>query len=206
MNDQSKMMERDDVLCAFHEAYERPTAENVIEWTRRYPQFADDFRAHAAVAWDWAAGPAESEQPSDETLAVRAYSQALNLIHGARLEGVSANSNEAACQSFQEMRQCVGKETYQIAEDLDISHSVLYDLFGGRLKPQIGRRLSERLVTYLHITSADLLNALSGALDNPLLGHAKSLKPPKVTIRSYDEVIQRSDMTDERKRYWLEED
>jgi hypothetical protein len=48
-------MERDEVLFTFHEAYERPTAENIIEWTRRYPQFADDIRAHAAVAWDWAA-------------------------------------------------------------------------------------------------------------------------------------------------------
>lgn len=206
MNDQSKLMERDDVLFAFHEAYERPTAENVIDWTRRYPQFADDIRAHAAVAWDWATGPVESEQPANETLAARAYSQALNLIHTIRPEGVPANSNEAACQSFQQMRQSVGKETYQIADDLDISRSVLSDLFGGRVKPPIGKRLSAKLVTYLQITSAEFLGALTGSLNNPLLGHAKSLKPPKVVIRSYDEVIQRSDMSDARKRYWLEED
>ena len=206
MNDQSKSMERDDVLFAFHEAYERPTAENVIEWTRRYPQFADDIRAHAAVAWDWEAEPMESEQQVDETLTARAYSQALNLIHNVRPEGVPANSNESVCQSFQQMRQSIGKETYQIADDLDISRSVLSDLFGGRVKPPIGKRLCAKLVTYLQITSAEFLSALTGALNNPLLGHAKSLKPPKVIIRSYDEVIQRSDMSDERKRYWLEED
>lgn len=206
MNDQSKAITRDEVLFAFHEAHERPTAENIIEWARRYPQFAGDIRAHAAVAWDWATGPPESEQPADETLAARAYSQALNLIHSAGLEGVPANNNEVACRTFQQMRQSVGKETYQIADDLDISRSVLSDLFGGRVKPPIGKRLSDKLVVYLQTTIAEFLDALSGALDNPLLGHAKSLKPPKVIIRSYDEVIQRSDMSDERKRYWLEED
>jgi hypothetical protein len=46
---------RDDALWAFHLACERPTAEQITDWTRRYPQFAEDIRAHAAVARDWAA-------------------------------------------------------------------------------------------------------------------------------------------------------
>ena len=28
---------RDEVLFAFHEACEHPTAESITEWTRRYP-------------------------------------------------------------------------------------------------------------------------------------------------------------------------
>ena len=97
------------MLFHFARAYERPTAGNIIEWTRRCPQFSDDIGPWT-VAWDWAAGPVESEQPADETLAARAYSQALNLIHNIRPEGVPANSNEVACRSFQQMRQSVGKE------------------------------------------------------------------------------------------------
>jgi transcriptional regulator with XRE-family HTH domain len=206
MNYQSKSMERDEVLFAFHEAYERPTAENIIEWTRRYPQFADDIRAHAAVAWDWVDGPVESPQPADDTLVARAHSQALNLIHNAKPEGLPANSNVAASRTFQQMRQSAGKEIYQIAEDLDISRSVLSDLFGGRVKPPIGKRLSEKLITCLQTTSTEFLNALTSALNSPLLGHAKSTNAPRVAVRSYDEAIQRSDMSDARKRYWLEED
>lgn len=44
--------DRDEVLFAFHQACERPTAEQIIEWTQRYPPFADDIRDHAAVRLD----------------------------------------------------------------------------------------------------------------------------------------------------------
>jgi transcriptional regulator with XRE-family HTH domain len=206
MNYQSKSMERDEVLFAFHEAFERPTAENIVEWTRRYPQFADDIRAHAAVAWDWSTEPIEFTQSIDETLMARAHSQALNLIHSAKQESLPRNSNAVVGRTFQQMRQSAGKEIYQIAEDLDISRSVLSDLFGGRVRPPIGKRLSDKLVAYLQTTSTEFLNALSSALNSPLLGHAKSNNAPRVTVRSYDDAIQRSDMSDDRKRYWLEED
>ena len=36
---------KDEVLFAFHEACEQPSAEDIIAWTRRYPQYADDIRA-----------------------------------------------------------------------------------------------------------------------------------------------------------------
>lgn len=45
--------ERDGVLFAFHEACPMPTADQIIEWTERYPTIADDIRAHAAVSRDW---------------------------------------------------------------------------------------------------------------------------------------------------------
>ena len=47
---------RDEVLYAFHRAYERPSAAEIIEWVTRYPQFAEDIRGHAALARDWAGG------------------------------------------------------------------------------------------------------------------------------------------------------
>ena len=43
------------MLFAFHQACKQPSAEDILEWTSRYPQFADDIRADAAVARDWAA-------------------------------------------------------------------------------------------------------------------------------------------------------
>lgn len=47
--------DRDEVLYAFHRAYDRPTAEQIVEWVTKYPQFAEDIRTHAAISWDWAA-------------------------------------------------------------------------------------------------------------------------------------------------------
>lgn len=46
--------ERDTILYCFHIAYEKPSAQNIITWCESYPQFAEDIRSHAAVAWDWA--------------------------------------------------------------------------------------------------------------------------------------------------------
>lgn len=47
-------LNRDEVLFAFHIAYEKPSAQNIIDWCTNYPQFAEDIRSHAAVAWDMA--------------------------------------------------------------------------------------------------------------------------------------------------------
>lgn len=55
---------RDEVLLAFQEACKRPTVEQIVEWTNRYPDFAEDIRAHAAIARDWAASE-KLDMPSD---------------------------------------------------------------------------------------------------------------------------------------------
>ena len=46
MTDRSPTPDRDEVLFAFQEACPRPTAQQLIDWTGRYPQFAEDIRAH----------------------------------------------------------------------------------------------------------------------------------------------------------------
>lgn len=51
---------RDEVLLAFQEACKRPTTEQILQWTNRYPDFAEDIRAHAAIARDWAASESTS--------------------------------------------------------------------------------------------------------------------------------------------------
>lgn len=83
MSDLNKADERDEVLFAFHQAYEQPTAEEIATWTSRFPQFAEDIRAHAAIALDWVARKAQPPEELDEGLAARCYSQVLNLMYDA---------------------------------------------------------------------------------------------------------------------------
>lgn len=72
---------RDEVLFAFHQACARPTADQIIEWTSKYPQFAEDIRDFAAVALEWEdADEATSEAPTELELN-RAFSNALNALH-----------------------------------------------------------------------------------------------------------------------------
>lgn len=50
MTDRINPNDRDSVLFAFHEECARPTAEQIIEWVSRFPEYADDIRVHASVA------------------------------------------------------------------------------------------------------------------------------------------------------------
>ncbi|MFP5232685.1 MAG: hypothetical protein ACLGQX_08640 [Acidobacteriota bacterium] len=205
MIDQIKSADRDEVLFAFHQECERPSAEQIVEWVNRYPQFADDIRAHAAVAWDWATQALASEVEVDERMAARAYSEALNIIYAAE---TSAETAQAVTQSrtFQQMQVAVGKETYQLAREMDVGRTVLADLFNGWMIPPIRRRLIEAIQSLLGITRVEFDAALDCTLNAPRFGHAKASHTPTATPRPCDDIIRDSNMSPERKRYWLEED
>jgi hypothetical protein len=205
MNQHNRKEERDEVLFAFHQACERPTAEQIIAWTQRYPQFAEDIRSHAAVSRDWAASEGLDTVEADETMLARAYSNALNALYHAEIEASSAAPQHAA-KNFHEMLSERGKEVWQLAGDLDIARSVLADLFNGWMLAPVRRRLVTCVMSSFAITRDTFDSALTFALQNPRLEHAKADNAPTVTPRTCDEIIRDSNMTPERKRYWLEED
>jgi hypothetical protein len=205
MSDQIKTADRDEVLFAFHQECDRPSAEQIVAWVNRFPQFAEDIRAHAAVAWDWATQPAEREVEVDEILSSRAYSQALNIIYS--VETSSAPTNDLTpCRTFQQMQQAVNKETYQLARELDVGRSILADLFNGWMRPPIRKRLVDGLLSSLQTSREEFSAALECALRQPRFEHAKAHQTPVVAQRSCDEIIRESNMSQERKRHWLEED
>lgn len=205
MTDEIKTANRDEVLFAFHQQCEKPSAEQIVAWVNRFPQFAEDIRAHAAVAWDWATQPMDSEVDIDETMSARAYSQALNIIYHAEHSTESAKG-QTACRTFQQMQEAVSKETYQLAQEMDVGRSVLSDLFNGLMRPPIRKRLVDGLVSLLQTSKNEFDSALECALRQPRLGHAKADRTPVVSQRSCDDIIRDSNMSLERKRYWLEED
>ncbi len=69
---------RDDVLYAFHEECERPTAADIVIWAAKYPQFAEDIRTHAAIARDMNASTQGVEATTQ--LLDKAYDNALKQI------------------------------------------------------------------------------------------------------------------------------
>jgi hypothetical protein len=203
MTDQRRTEDRDSVLFAFHQECERPTAEQIIAWTKRYPEFAEDIRAHAAVAWDWAIRGQEPSEQLDGSLAARGYSQALNLI----FDEEHTNDNIAAkCQSFQEMLAAAGKNVPAIARELDIARSVVADLVNGWMIDPIPARVAEGITSALSTTPDLFRSAMQLAQQSQYVGHAKSDKTPVITPQSGEQIIRESDMSEERKRYWLGED
>lgn len=194
---------RDEVLFAFHQAFDRPTPEQIIEWTRRYPQFADDIRAHAAIARDWAARKGLPVAVPDETMLARGHSRVLNALYNAEIAAKAAGE---PCESFQQIMAERGTDVPQLARELDIARSVLADLVNGGVLAPIGKRLVNALTRALSISVAVFDAALQRALHSPRLGHAKADGPPTITPRPYEEVIRSSNMAPQRKEYWLSDD
>jgi hypothetical protein len=194
---------RDEVLYAFHQACEQPTAEQIIEWTRRYPQFADDIRAHAAIARDWAARKGVPYAVPDQTLLARGHSRVLNALYNAE---VTVEAAEESHQTFLQMMTVKGTSVPQLARQLEIGRSVLADLVNGCMLPPIGRRLANAFCQALSIRVDDFNGALRSALSAPHLGLAKADDIPMLIPRTYEEIIRSSNMTPERIEYWLSED
>jgi hypothetical protein len=205
MTDQTKAARRDEVLFAFHRDCPRPSVDQIIDWTRRYPEFADDIRAHAAIIRDWGAGEGSHEEEVDELMLNRARSRALNAIYHAQL-ATQAESRSETEITFDQLLLAAGLNTPQLSRALDIGRDVLSDLFRGRMRPPIGQRLITALMERLEATRAQFDRALAFALANPSIGQARATQQPTVVQRSYEEIIQSSSMSAERKSYWLDGD
>lgn len=194
---------RDQVLCAFHEAYDSPTAEQILEWTRRYPEFADDIRAHAAIARDWAARKSLPAEKPDDLMVARGHSRVLNALYNAAI--AAAESEPEPCESFQQLLAARGTDLPQLARQLDIGRSALADMVNGGMLAPVGKRLIDAITTALRITGQQFDAALKLALNAPRVGHAKAESMPKVIPRSYEDIIRNSNMSPERVAYWLSE-
>jgi hypothetical protein len=200
---------RDEVLLAFHEAYERPTADQIIEWAERYPQFAEDIRAHAAVSWDWSGRGNAPQEQSSEIMLASAYSRALSALYDAEIESAPSGS-QAAPAGFHEILAAQGKDIPSIAREIGgsmrIARSVVADLFNGAMLAPVSMRLSGAVQRCLSLNAGAFHAALERALAKPRLGHANATTTPTIQPRSCEEVIRTSDMSKEQIKYWLDED
>lgn len=196
---------RDEVLLAFQEACELPTAEQILEWTKRYPEFAEDIRAHAAIARDWAAREGVPVTEPDATMLARGHSRVLNAIHDAQVAAAAKEPAEP-CLTFKQLTVARGTDVPRLARDLDIKRSVLADLFNGGMLQPAGPRLVKALSTALGVLPEAVIAAHQQALNAPRVGHAKADGTPTIKPRTYEEVIRTSGMAPERIEHWLSED
>jgi hypothetical protein len=204
MTNNNPNTERDEVLFAFHQACERPTTEQIIDWVRRYPQFAEDIRAHAAVARDWAARKELPAEEPDQSTLERGFSQVLNALYNA--EVAASQDTSVTCQSFDQMTAARGTTIPQLARELDLKRSVIADLFNGGMLAPVGQRLVDAIVAKVTITRAAFDAAYSLARDAPRVGHPKADSTPAIVPRRYNDIIRDSGMSQERTRFWLGED
>jgi hypothetical protein len=205
MTDQDRIEQRDEVLFAFHRECNDPTAEQIIQWVKRFPEFADDIRGHATILKDWADREGLPAEELSETVLSRSRSRALDALYNAEV-AVASEQSSAPERSFDQMMSASGTDVPRLARDLDIARTVLAALVGGRMLAPVGNRLVAALMVRLALSLGEFDTALRLALATPRMGHAKADGTPTVIPRSYDDLIRDSSMTDERKQYWLSEE
>lgn len=204
MNNPKTDKKRDEVLFALHKECTNPTAEQIMDWVKRFPQYADDIRSHAAIIKDWVARETLPVLEPSEDLVSRSQSRAMNALYKAQTNTVPETSDEDA--TFEQLMSSRGTDVPALAREIDISRGILAALVGGRMLPPAGDRLAEALMSYLDITRNIFNNAHEAACVTPRLGHAKAKSTPNVIACSYEELIRASSMPNERKQYWLGED
>ena len=196
---------RDEVLFAFHEACERPTAEQIVEWTEKYPEFADDIREHAELLLSWLTRNEHSAEEPDEAMISRGWSRTLNAIYKAEKEAETAPEVKSV-ENFSQLLEARAMTIPALARQLDIDRLVVGELNAGRMKPPIGNRLTAALAEALEISSKHLAAAIQQSFASPAMGHAKAGQTPTVVAQTYDEVVLSSSMSEEKKLYWLGKD
>jgi hypothetical protein len=204
MIDRSNTNNRDQVLLAFHQACEVPSARDVIAWTEKYPEFADDIREHAAILRDWAAEDDIPDRLPDESAMTAARSRALSALRSAR-SALTEEARPAEAAAFSAMIESKGVTIPALARAFDIDRTVIAALVSGRMHAPIGRRFVEAWESFFEVTRTTFDRALDLALAQPRLGHAKSGQPAIIT-RSYEDIVRSSTtMSADRKSYWLGE-
>lgn len=205
MNDPNKNKERDEVLFALHRECSNPSAAQIIAWTERYPQFADDIRSHAAIIKDWAAREGMPVLEPDAAMISRSQSRAMDALYKAQLAAAEEQAGVTA-RTFDQIMASCGTDVPQLSRKLNIGRGILSALVSGRMLGPVGERLVAALTSCLSISKNAFNEALRLAQATPRLEHAKADGMPSVIPRSYEELVRSSSMPDDRKRYWLGEE
>lgn len=201
--ERSEVPDLDDVLYAFFVACPLPTRVETRRWQERHPAYAEAIGRRAAIMADIAFGQMtnatveyeDAPDPATDALIARLVK-----------ETSTADTRGSVTTTLADLLTAARKRIPEVAQEIDIHRGVLADIVAGRLAPPIGNRLVGALATALTASEVAVRRAAEASFALPTLGHASSDGPPESTSRTYAQSIASSDMTEERKAYWLRQD
>ncbi|AYO81072.1 helix-turn-helix domain-containing protein [Methylobacterium brachiatum] len=187
----------DEVLIRFHEAVDAITPEVIDAWVSDYPQYADAIRAEALeilnLAYHGGATAAEY-QPRDYASKIQA---------AVRRAIVREEKTEVPDLRAMLERQHLDVRTF--AGKLGIARSIVSDIGTGQIVPStipawFRRAGAECLGCAIEWFEAILENSRPRAMTAVF----KASDPPTTgRARTWDEAIRASNMSEDRKTFWL---
>jgi hypothetical protein len=196
----------DAVLFRFHREVAMPTPEVVAAWRRAYPEHAAEIEAHAVELLDLESR-VNAEVRDIESLEAKARSAGLNAVYEAKQRRAAAPARHAG---LRETAAQAGVPLRDLADRVGIARSIVFDVDTGAIPPETV------IVKFLRAAS-DILGQSVAALQETIAqprqagmsgGTAfKASAPPTAgKTRTWREAVLASDMTEEKRAYWLSEE
>ena len=189
---------RELVLCMFMDECPIPTPEQVASWRKRYPQFSAAISELASDLLVEHAFPEPAAPEPTEAELARWHREAMDMA--AEITGYRQSAITMA-----EMLQAAGTDVPRLADALGFDRVVLADLEEGSIALPIGRKLVDAMTEALKTSAALVQDAMTNAAWSPRMAYAKAEGPPSTIQIPYRQAILESDMTDERKAFWLDD-
>ena len=194
-NDGNQTMNLHDALLEFELACPLPTMDDVREWQDKYPAFQREILDHAAeVADDVLSGSPLREakfDKRDEPFVARALEAAITARGMGRPTTTLADAARAS-----------GRSTEEIAAAVDLPARIMADVLSGAILGGLPSKLVKRLASFLP-EMGGLGSMATGAVS---MGHASAKGAPVRATRTFAQAVEESDMSPDRKAFWLDVD
>ena len=197
----------DDVLNKFVAENDRPTAENLREWVKRYPQYRRELIEFAA-AWakQLVLPPAlEMEPETEKTLIDRAMSYVLNVTHDRDTQTQSLAESSEAVHSLTEEARHAGMKPQELANALGLDLPIISKLNSRRIMEIPALLISlfgQLLQKPTTVIEAYFARPPQVAVDAAFLAHRKPAIPAQ---QIFADAVRASSLSDEEKARWLGE-
>ena len=192
----------DDVLNTYVEQNDWPTAENLREWVRRYPQFREDLIEFAAVWTEELVLPSAVEMgaEAEKVLVDRAMSHVLNVAYSRDVENLEQTTSDDPVRSLTQDALRAGMKPSQLAKVYGLDLGLLSKLNNRQIQPwTIPAELIRRLAEHLDKTIAAPPQATAGK------AYLSRGKPTSTGQQSFADAVRQSSLSDEEKARWLDE-
>lgn len=197
----------DDVLNAYVEENDGPTAENLQEWVNRYPQFREDLVEFAAVWAEQLVLPPAPEMgaEAEKRLVDRAMSHVLNVAYSRDVETQEQAVSDDPVDSLTQDAQREGMKPLQLARACGLDLGMLSKLNNRQIQPwTIPAELIRTLAEHLHKSATAIKTYFAKP---PLSTTGKAFlsrgKPTNTSQQAFADAVRASSLSDDEKARWL---
>jgi hypothetical protein len=196
----------DAVLFRFHREVAKPTPAIVAAWSRKYPEYASEIQAHAVEILDMESR-ADAKVPDMESLEAEARSAAMNAVYEAKQRSATTRAGSA---SLREAAEQAGIPLRELADRIGIARAIVVDVNSGAIVPETVNPRFLRAASQMIGKDFDTLCGLIAQVPQGGISQGVAFKAaaPPVTgkPRTWRDAVLASDMSDEKKAYWLSEE